>query len=115
VQAYSVAIVGLAAFSGAVVFLRVSKFGTRQRFDTLLRFRAGSAIEIDQQVQSVLDKHCHDVSLIDVRAAGSFEQEFAYHLTLSRAGSEVAIIRELEGVNGVSDATIFKQDATLEM
>jgi len=53
--------------------------------------------------------------LIDLRSAGGNLQEFAYHLKLTRAGTETALIRDLERVPGVGAAAMFTRDASLEL
>jgi uncharacterized membrane protein YhiD involved in acid resistance len=115
VQAFAVALVGTAVFLVASGYLAVSQLGTRREFDAVLRFRAPSAAEGSVELRSVLDRHCRKLSLIDLRGAGDSFQEFAYHLKLARSGSEASLVRELESIPGVEDATIVKQDTSLEL
>ncbi|RYG63702.1 DUF4956 domain-containing protein [bacterium] len=115
VQAFAVAAVGTGVFLFAVVTLFWSEFGSRRQFDAVLRFRAASEERIAVEVRRVLAKYCRRLDLIDLRSVGANEQEFSYHLKLSRKGTEPSLLRELEGLEGVDDASMFKQDATLEL
>jgi hypothetical protein len=115
VQAFAPAILGTLAFSAAAVVLGASGFGARQRFDAVLRFRAPGKPETDSAITALLDRHCREASLVDVRGSGGGVQEYAYHLRLVSPGADVALVRALEGVEGVEDAAMFKQDATLEL
>lgn len=115
VQAFGVAIVGTFVFLGATAYLTWSEFGSRREFDAVLRFRAPSRAEYDERVRWVLGRHCRKLSLINLRAAGEQSQEYAFHVKLTRANAEAALMQELEGVAGVQDAIMLKQDATLEM
>lgn len=115
VQAFVVAAVGGAIFVVAACWVSWSRFGTRQQFDTVLRFRAMADVEPTDQVRTVLDRHCRKLSLIDVRSVGAAFQEHAYHLALSRPGVETRIVQELERIPGVEDAMLIKQDASLEL
>lgn len=115
VQAFAPAILGTIAFGVAALLLSWSGFGARQQFDAVLRFRASAHTELDTAIQALLDKHCRDASLVDVRALGEGAQEYAYHLRLSGPGTEVTLVRELSLLEGVCDAAMFKQDASLEL
>jgi hypothetical protein len=63
----------------------------------------------------VLNRYCRGLSLIDLRSAGENLQEFAYHLKLSKPGTETALMRDLERVDGVGSAAMFTRDASLEL
>ncbi len=113
VQAFAPAVLGAVAFCVAAVVLSATGFGARQQFDAVLRFRAQGKKELDAEIRAVLDKYCRDFSLVDVRA-GHDGQEYAYHLKLAAAGSDLALVRELDDL-GVQEAALFKQDASLEL
>ncbi|MBX3264786.1 MAG: DUF4956 domain-containing protein [Labilithrix sp.] len=115
VQAFAAAVGGVAVFGVAAMYVSWSSFGSKMRFDAVLRFRASSEARCEESVRGVLDRHARKLSLIDLRAAGEAVQEHAYHLKLARAGGETLLLRELERIPGVDEATIVKQDATLEL
>jgi uncharacterized membrane protein YhiD involved in acid resistance len=115
VQAFGVAMAGTAVFVVTILFLTWSEFGSRREFDAVLRFRAPSRAEYEERLNWVLGRHCRKLSLINLRAAGDASQEFAYHVKLARPDAGGALMRELEGIPGVQDAIMLKQDATLEL
>jgi len=115
VQAFAVAIAGTVAFCLAALYLFWSSFGSRLQFDILLRFSGPSDEEHAEAVRAVLNRYCKGLSLIDLRSFDDATQEFSYHLKLSRAGTETALVRELERVPGVGGATLFTRDASLEL
>jgi uncharacterized membrane protein YhiD involved in acid resistance len=115
VQAFSSAILGTLAFVLAAIYLSWSQFGSRLQFDLVLRFQAPSDPERGEQVRAVLDRYCRNLSLIDLRAAGDDAQEYAYHLKLTKVGTESSLMRDLELVPGVGGTSMFTRDASLEL
>lgn len=115
VQAYAAAIGGVLVFAATAMYVSWSNFGSKMRFDAVLRFRASAEPACEADVRSVLDRHTRTLSLIDVRTAGDQFQDHAYHLKLARAGGEIVLLRELEGIAGVGEATIVKHDPNLEL
>jgi len=115
VQAFAAALLGTAMFSLAAMYLSWSDFGSRLQFDIMLRFQGPADAEHGEQVRAVLNRYCRGLSLIDLRSAGDNVQEFAYHLKLSKAGTETALMRDLERVPGVGSAAMFTRDASLEL
>jgi len=115
VQAFAPALLGTLMFCLAALYLSWSEFGSRVQFDIMLRFQGPSDVEHSEQVRAVLDRYCRGLSLIDLRSAGDNQQEYAYHLKLSRAGTETALLRDLERVPGVGSASMFTRDASLEL
>jgi uncharacterized membrane protein YhiD involved in acid resistance len=115
VQAFAVAVIGVFVFCLAALYLHWSEFGSRRQFDILLRFEAPTDPERGAAVRGVLERHCRALSLIDLRSSGDSRQEFAYHLKLARPGTESALIWALEQVPGVSSASMYTRDASLEL
>jgi hypothetical protein len=115
VQAFAAALLGTAMFCLAAMYLTWSEFGSRLQFDIMLRFQGPADAEHAEQVRSVLNRYCRGLSLIDLRSAGDNLQEFAYHLKLSKEGTETALMRDLERVPGVGGAAMFTRDASLEL
>lgn len=114
VQAFAVAILGSAVFVAASLYVSWSSFGSRRQFDALVRFRTTTHLEDDTQWRSVLERHARKLALVDVRSDAGFS-DHAYHLELARPDSETRIVQELSLVPGVSEPTVVKQDATLEL
>jgi hypothetical protein len=115
VQAFAAALMGTLMFCLAVLYLSWSEFGSRLQFDIMLRFQGPSDEEHGDQVRAVLNRYCRGLSLIDLRNTGENTQEFAYHLKLSKAGTETSLMRDLERVPGVASAAMFTRDASLEL
>jgi len=115
VQAFAAALLGTAMFVLASLYLSWSDFGSRMQFDIMLRFQGPTDEEHGEQVRAVLNRYCHGLSLIDLRSAGDNLQEYAYHLKLSKPGTETALMRDLERVEGVGSAAMFTRDASLEL
>jgi uncharacterized membrane protein YhiD involved in acid resistance len=115
VQAFAVAVLGALMFTLATLYLSWSDFGSRREFDIMLRFQGPSDPEHGAEVKSVLSRYCRGLSLIDLRSTGNDTQEFSYHLKLSKAGTESALLRELEKVRGVDDVSLYTRDASLEL
>lgn len=114
VQAFAVAVVGTAVFLAVVLFVSWSPFGSRREFDAVLRFRLPAQPPRDDDVRGVLGRHCRKTSMLDLRSADDW-QEYTFHLKLTRPDvDEPALLRDLEAIPGMQDASILKQDASLE-
>ncbi len=66
VGAILVAAFGAAAFSGVSIYLHLGPFGSRVRYDGVLRFRVPAALEIEPELRHLLDRHCRRQVLLSV-------------------------------------------------
>jgi len=115
-QSYEVAVLGTIVFSGAVLVLFKSGFGSRQQHDGLLRLQLPSSPEAQQGLQAVLQARCRSFVLVTLREVGQgAEQEHAYQVRLWHPHDQVGLITEVSGIPGAKSVSLHMQEATVEL
>ena len=113
--AYEVAVLGTLLFCVATVTLTVSEFGGQRRFDGLLRCRI--AADGDQHaVQQLLRRFSRVAALVTLREVAQGDAlEYAYQVRLARPQDRTDLVRALEQLPGVEDASLLLQEPTVEL
>ena len=116
VHAFTVAIAGTAVFIGTAVGLALLEVGQRQVFEGLLRFYGPTDVTTEKSVTDILRRYAGRFALMTLREVRQGDaMEYAYHLQLKKADERIAMVRELEAVQGVDGVTLYYQDAAQEM
>jgi len=115
-RAFSVAVIGAAVFTGAVLLMRHSSFGARQQFDGLLRLHLPNDAAARQELQQVLTAYCREFVLVTLKEVAQGQaQEHAYHLRLWRPEERPVLLQELGTLPGARAVTLHMQEATVEL
>jgi uncharacterized membrane protein YhiD involved in acid resistance len=116
VRAFMAGILGTALFAAASFLLNWSAFGTRRQFDGLLSFQAVADGATDDRVKTAMARHCGAWVLVALReVAQGAGAEHSYHVRLSRADGEAALVADLQGIKGVRGVSFYAQDATEDL
>lgn len=115
VQAFSVAVTGTGMFCVVMLWLSWSTFGSRRRFDAVLRVRFAPDPEREKEVAAVLRRHCRETSLLSVRDTGTNAEERSYHVRLGRPDARVRLLDEMGRLAGLGGVTLLMQDSALEV
>jgi hypothetical protein len=116
VHAFTVAIAGTIVFTGAAIAMTLTEAGQRHLFEGMLRFHAPTDSSTEQAINEVLRKYTGRFALMTLREIRQGEaMEYAYHLRLKKSDERVALVRELEAVNGIDGVTLYYQDAAQEL
>ncbi|MDB4980603.1 MAG: uncharacterized protein JWM82_1355 [Myxococcales bacterium] len=115
VQSFAVAIVGTGVFAAAVGFLHVSSFGTHREFDAVLRIRMPASSPQQRAFHELLEQHCRRFVLVNLRETGGDLFEHSYQVQFSDPKVGPVLLRELNGLPGLSGATLLMQDSSLEL
>ena len=114
--AFAVAAAGTVVFCGAIAALTVVEFGRHQIFEGLLRFYAPVHPDAEAAIAQVLKRHAGRFALTTMREVRQgAAMEYAYHLRTRRADDRVAMVRELEAIDGVDGVTLHYQDSAQEL
>ncbi len=114
--AFVIALSGTAVFCVAIGSLTMVEFGQRQVFEGLVRFYAPPTSDSELVIGRVLRKYASRFALTTMREVRQGQtMEYAYHLRARRAGDRVALVRELEAIEGVDAVTLHYQDAAKEL
>lgn len=116
VQSYSTAIVGAFVYCTVVVILYISPFGTRAKYDGLIRFQIPAGIELSSKVTDVfknLTRHFVLVTMRDV-SQGTF-YDYAFQVRLKHPDDNQTLIHELDKIEGIRGLTYTNQKSTVEV
>lgn len=109
---YKVAILGTLVFTGVLLYMHFTSFGSRFTSDGFIRFQTSKS-GVTSTIQSLFKRYCRKVQLVSHRMAETGSGEMAYQLTLrdpARAEELVSGLRNLEGVSNVT--FVLQEDQT---
>ena len=116
VHAFTVAVAGTIVFSGAAVLLALFEVGQRHLFEGLLRFYGPADTTTEKAINDVLRKYARHFALMTLREIRQGDaMEYAYHLRLKQSDERIALVRDLEAVQGIDGVTLYYQDAAQEL
>jgi uncharacterized membrane protein YhiD involved in acid resistance len=114
VLAFAVAILGAAVFCVAMFYLCYSDYGMRRMFNAVVRMQVPPQESEQKAIRKVLEKFAVSFVLINARDLGGGTQEHSYHVSLRNVGEKGEILKLLGEIPGVTGATLFLQDTSLE-
>lgn len=114
VQSYAIALIGTGMFALAVFFLSKTGFGSHRQHDAVLRLRMPDNAGQQPAFSEVLERHCHEFVLMNLREAGGNLQEHVYQVQLVEPAARVKLLHELGALAGLSGITLLLQDSTVE-
>ena len=109
------AFLGTVVFSTVALYLYTSPFGSRTRFDGVLRFRLPIDLEVEPSLSKLLRRHCrqrHLLSTADI-AEGTL-REHVYQVKFFRDKDREDLLTALRVDFESSDTRLMLQDATSE-
>jgi hypothetical protein len=113
VSAFVAAAAGTIAFALVALYMHLGSFGSRERFDGVIRFRLPASADVD--VASVLAAHCRThvmLSLGDV-AAGT-QVEHAYQVKFRRDEDRERLVAALHRECSAADIVLLLQETGIE-
>lgn len=114
-RAYEVAVFGTALFCVAALLLDWADFGSRHRFDGLLRL-VSPADGDEGSMEKALGRHTSRYVLVGLREAAQGEAvERAYHVRLADPRQRTDLLRALEDLPGIRDVSLTLQEHTVEI
>lgn len=115
VNALFIAGAGTLFFCVAAVYLHQGAFGTRARFDGVLRFRVPAGIELEPVLGQLLDKHCRRrVPLSVSEVAQGTRLEHSYQIKFKRERDAELLLGALRRQLNAAETRLLMQEATFE-
>lgn len=117
VRAMDVAVLGALVFCAAALYLHLGTFGSRVRYDGVLRFRIPSAVAdgANERLEALLERYCRRRDLLSVsEVAQGALVEHAYQIKFWSDARREALLSELRSQFDAGDARLLLQEATLE-
>ena len=106
---------GTVFFSAVCLYLSAGPFGSRMRFDGVLRFRVSAGVQIQPGLERLLRQYCRRQALLSVRELEQGQaREHAYQIKFFREADREALIFALQDAFDVQDARLLLQEASSE-
>lgn len=115
VGAWMVGLLGTAVLCMVALYLSAGPFGSRTRFDGVLRFNAKPSAEVDAKIRGLLDDFCRRsvlLSTVDIDA-GQFAEQM-YQVKFFDPNDRTALLEALRVDAGVQETRLMLQDSTSE-
>ena len=113
VDAIVTACIGTAMFSSITIYLQLGPFGSRLRYDGVLRFCTPTDVDHGQALERLFERHCLRHSLLSVSDVGG-AREHVYQVKFLRGPDREAMLFQLRSEIDANDARLMLQDATSE-
>lgn len=113
VGAVVTATVGTAMFAGIALYLQLGPFGSRVRYDGVLRFRVPLSVDRGAEIERLLDRHCLRQVLLSVGEM-SGARELVYQVKFLRDRNRQALLTALRDEFSAEDTRLLLQEATAE-
>lgn len=115
VGAVLVAALGAAGFSIVALYLFTGPFGSRLRFDGVLRLRTQPTEDADSRLEALLDLYCRRRALLSVSdEPGRATREHVYQVKFFRERDREALLLALRTELEAREARLLLQEATSE-
>jgi len=115
VEAWFVAGVGALMFSGVSVYLAGGPFGSRTRFDGVLRFRLLNELNADRMLEGLLSEFCRRAVLLSTaEVQASLSTEHVYQVKFFRKSDRGLLLTALREELSAEDTRLMLQDSTSE-
>ncbi len=113
VGAIVTATVGSLMFSAVTLYLQLGPFGSRVRYDGVLRFRVPATVETGAELDRLLERHCLRQVLLSVGEM-SGARELVYQVKFFRDRNREDLLQALREELQAEDTRLLLQEATSE-
>lgn len=115
VEAWLVASVGTLMFCGVSMYLAAGPFGSRTRFDGVLRFRMGNEHDGEHRLESLMREFCRRAVLLSTAEVNAnLSTEHVYQVKFFRTEDRSLLMAALREELAAEDARLMLQDSTSE-
>ncbi len=112
----SLAIIGVVVIGAIMVYLWITHYGSRRRYDTIVSlFCVGGSGTVSQLVESVLGRHCLTTQMASIQELGQDNFDLSYRLTLRDPSRRSELEAELRTIDSVQRVSIFAHDDESEV
>lgn len=107
---FELAVLGAIVFCFVALYLHWTQFGSRKTGDGFLRFRLHLDVYEDSILQRIFKEYCRESFVVSQRFQESGEGELSYRLDLKSPSSADAFVREVRGLDGISNVSFVLQE-----
>lgn len=113
-SALLIAALGTATFSAVAIYLSVGPFGTRVRFDGVLRFCVAPSPGTGPTIERLLGEHCRRQVLLSTTDLAQGQAEHVYQVKFYRPADREALLDALRNEVRAENTRLLLQDSTSE-
>lgn len=115
-QAWAASIVGTGLFALTALIFHMTSFGSRLQFDGMVRFTAPPRPDVEIAITNALRRHTRSFVLVTLREAAMGDlMEHAYQVSLADPDERIALVADLQSIQGLTDVNLLLQEPTLEL
>ena len=107
----STALIGAFVVMGILFYLRLTQFGSRQRYDVVLNLLCAA----DANLNAILKRHSRKIQLAATRKVGDDGIDMSYRLQLRYPSRSDELQTELESTSGVQRVSLFMREDESEV
>jgi len=112
----STALIGALGVGIVLLYLRLTGFGTRHRYDAVLGLQlAGDNPTLRLQLARIIDNHCARATLASQQRIGAGATALSYRVLLRDPTRGAELCRALENTAGISEVTLFLREDEAEL
>lgn len=109
-QRFQLAILGTCVFTVVSLYLHWTQFGSRKTGDGFMRFRLNVDTLETSSIQSILNRHCRASFVVSQRFQEQGDAELAYRLDMKNPQQADDLVREIRGIEGISNVSFVLQE-----
>jgi hypothetical protein len=107
---FSTAVIGCLCVAAIFLYLRMTSFGSRHRYDVILTLHWTGPGRAAAQLSRILRRHSVRSHLASERAAGDEGMDLSYRLLLRDPARSRDLLEELEATEGVAYASLAQRE-----
>ena len=116
VQSYAAAAFATALFCLIAIAMQSSSFGTRRKYDGLVRFQLPTGPTFAAQVARILQDIPRTFALVTMRNVAQGDLlDYTYQVKLAREADSARLIEALEGIEGMRGLTYMDHTSAVEV
>lgn len=114
-QRFPVAIMGCLIIALIFIYLHITSFGARQRYDVVLSLHLAGDNAAVGRLQPLLKRHSTKVQLASQRSLTENMLDLSYRLLLRDPGRSGELLEELESTDGVAHVSLYHREDESEL
>ncbi len=113
---YATAMLGTLVICLIFIYLHIADFGTHTPHNGFLRFTLKGPITSDHPMIRILDRFCHNYTLLSRQDTGFGDSvEYAYQLLVRHSTRNEQMLAEMDNIEGVENINLTMQEKLLEV
>lgn len=114
-QRYGLALTGCLAVSFVFLYLRMTSFGGRHRYDVILSLHVSAEQEISRALRETLKRHCTRTQLASQRHLATDLLDLSYRVLMRNPARSQELLADLEATEGIAHVSLYHRDDESEM